>query len=51
MQTVTTDELVQIIVEIKQFGLQLYQLKWAKEIELMTAGTIEELKAIQIKLI
>jgi hypothetical protein len=51
MQTVTTDELTRIIVEIKQFGLQLYQLKWAKEIELMSAGTIEELKAIQIKLI
>ena len=50
MQLVSTDELSQIIVQIKQFGLHLYQLKWAKEIEIMSAGSIEEVKNIKIKL-
>jgi len=50
MQQVTTDELNSIIIQIKQHGLGLYQLKWSKEAELFTASTIEEVKAISIAL-
>lgn len=48
MQNVTVDELGLIIIQIKQYGLNLYQLKWTKEAELMNAATIEEVKAISI---
>jgi len=51
MQLVSTDELTQIIIEIKQFGLEMYQLKWSKEIEIMSAVSIDAVKAISIKLI
>jgi len=50
MQNVITDDLALIILKIKEFGMNLYQLKWAKEAELMGASTIEELKAISIEI-
>jgi len=51
MQEVTTDELSSIINQIKMFGLSLYQIKWAKEIEILQAATIDEVKAISIDLV
>ena len=51
MQNVTLDELEKCINEIKRFGLNLYQLKWKKEAEIMNCTTKEDVKAIDIKLI
>jgi hypothetical protein len=51
MQNVTVAELESIIVQIKQFGLSLYEKKWAKEAEIMNAATIDEVKLINIDLL
>lgn len=51
MQNVTTNELEQIILEIKKYGLTLYQLKWQKEAEIVQATTVDELKNISINII
>ena len=51
MQPVITDDLNTIIFKIKEYGLNLYQKKWAKEAELMSAATIDEVKAISIDII
>lgn len=50
MRPVTVEELATCINEIKAFGLNLYQLKWSKEAEIMQCTTIEEVKAIDIML-
>ena len=50
MQDVTVSELESIIMQIKQYGLGLYQKKWTKEAELFNATTIEEVKSISIDL-
>jgi len=51
MQSITLDELNQCIIEIKQFGLNMYQIKWAKEAEIMQCTTKEEVQAVDISLI
>ena len=50
-QPITTDELKQCIKQIREFGLILYQKKWAKEAEIMNCTSVDEVKAIDITLI
>ena len=44
--TVTVGELTEIIGEMVDFGLGLYNLKWQKELEIDACTTVEDVEAI-----